>query len=82
MHYSYSKKCFTCFIVLMLLMAKIGFAAVRDTTAVTSSAAGPVSGIIVDENNRVVIGATITVKNKTTKTTSDKLGHFNFWKGN
>jgi TonB-linked SusC/RagA family outer membrane protein len=77
MAYCYSKKCFTGFIILMLLLVKTGFAAVQDTTArPVTKEPGTVTGTVVDQDNRPLIGVMITVKKDPAVTQTDKKGSF------
>jgi TonB-linked SusC/RagA family outer membrane protein len=76
MHYCYSKKCFTGIIILMLILAKTSYAAIQDTTARAVKTAELVNGTVVDENNRPINGATVSVKGKTTSVQTNISGYF------
>lgn len=77
MLYCYSKKCFTGIIILMLMLAKTSYAALRDTT-VTRGANTPdwVSGTVVSQDNRTLKDVKVYVNDSTTVVTTDEYGHF------
>ena len=60
----YSKKCFTGIIILGLMLAKTGYAAVRDTSATQAVkvAAGTVDGTVVNQEGRPIKDVTVSVK--------------------
>jgi TonB-linked SusC/RagA family outer membrane protein len=60
----------------MLILAKTSYAAIQDTTARAVKNADLVTGIVVDENNRPVKGATVTIKGKTSSVQTSTSGYF------
>lgn len=76
MHNCYLKKCFTGTILVMLLLARAGYAAVPDTTAKVNKTADMVTGVVVDENNRPVKSAHIVNKDKNSTAETDNGGNF------
>jgi len=77
MLYCYSKKCFTGIIILMLMLAKTSYAAMRDTTASQSSkTAGVVTGTVVNQENRTLKDVKVQVKGNAAFIKTDDNGHF------
>jgi TonB-linked SusC/RagA family outer membrane protein len=60
----------------MLALAKTGYAAIQDTTARAAKTTDIVTGVVVDENNRPLNGATIAIKGKTTIIKTNEAGNF------
>jgi len=76
MGYCYLKKCFAGIIILTLLYSTT-YAALRDTTYKAAvKTAGLVTGVVVDENNRPVKGAIVSVKGKPISAETDVTGNF------
>ncbi len=76
MLYCYTKKCFTAIIIISLALAKSSFAATADSTKTANSGNGITSGTVVDEENRPLKGATITVKGSSNAVQTNSDGHF------
>src|ERR1700733_6073843 len=77
MAYCYLKKCFTGFIILTFFLVKSSFANMQDTTAKSvNHVPGMVTGIVIDEENRPVKGAEVSVKGTATVFTTDITGRF------
>jgi TonB-linked SusC/RagA family outer membrane protein len=73
----YLKKCFTGFIILMFFSVRSGFAIMQDTTAKSvNHVPGMVKGIVIDEDNRPVKGAEVSVKGTAEVFTTNTTGHF------
>ena len=74
----YSKKCFTGIIIVMLLLAKTSFAAIRDTTILQANKIpGWVSGQVINQDHRPLNGVKVFVKNTQSTVLTDSAGHFN-----
>jgi len=72
----YLRRYFTGIVILMLMCANAAYASVHDTTK-TATPHGPVvTGLVVDENNRPVNGASVSVKTKAVSATTDQHGVF------
>ena len=77
MLYCYSKKCFTGIIILMLMLAKTGYATMRDTTvSAGKNTPGVVTGTVVNQENRTLKDVKVCVKGNTSFVTTDDNGHF------
>jgi len=77
MLYCYSKKCFTGIIILMLMLAKTSYAALRDTTVKRSAnTAGWITGTVVNQDNRTLKDVKVYVNDSTTFVKTDEYGHF------
>ncbi|SEO96252.1 SusC/RagA family TonB-linked outer membrane protein [Mucilaginibacter sp. OK283] len=76
MAYCYLKKCFTGFVILMLMLVKTGYAAMQDTTGRGSTHPGWVSGVVLDEYANPLNGVKVMVKGKTDASFTDKDGRF------
>lgn len=70
----YLRKYFTGIIILMVMWANAGYASVRDTTKTVTQHGPIITGLVVDENNRPISDASITVKNKAVSATTDAHG--------
>ena len=74
----YSKKCFTGIIIVMLLLAKTSFAAIRDTTILQAKKIpGWVSGQVINQDHRPLKDVKVFVKNTQSVALTDTDGHFN-----
>ncbi|WP_290308448.1 SusC/RagA family TonB-linked outer membrane protein [Mucilaginibacter flavus] len=76
MAYCYLKKCFTGFMILMLMLVKTGYAAMQDTTGRGSTHPDWVSGIVLDEFANPLKGVKVAIKGKAEAAVTDKDGHF------
>lgn len=70
----YLRKYFAGIIILMLMCAHTVYASVSDTTNTIAPKGKVVTGLVVDENNRPISGASVTVKNKALSVTTDDHG--------
>jgi TonB-linked SusC/RagA family outer membrane protein len=74
----YSKKCFTGIIILMLLLAKTSYAAMRDTTVRQGNKSPDlVTGTVIDQYVRGIKDVKVFIKGDKTFVTTDENGHFN-----
>ena len=76
MAYCYLKKCFTGFVILMLMLVKTGYAAMQDTTGRGSTHPDWVSGIVLDEYANPLKGVKVTIKGKTDAVVTGADGKF------
>ena len=77
MLYCYSKKCFTGIIILMLMLANTGYAAIRETTPKPASKnADQVTGTVVNKEGKTLKNVKVSVKGSQDFVVTDSLGHF------
>jgi len=77
MLYCYSKKCFTGIIILMLMLAKTSYAAVRDTTiSQGNKTTDMVTGTVINQESHTLKDVKVSVKGSTTFVKTDDNGHF------
>jgi TonB-linked SusC/RagA family outer membrane protein len=77
MLYCYSKKCFTGIIILMLMLAKTSYAAMRDTTLNPGSKTPDwVTGTVINKEGKTLKNVKISVKGNANFITTDDNGHF------
>ncbi|MDN5284272.1 MAG: SusC/RagA family TonB-linked outer membrane protein [Mucilaginibacter sp.] len=76
MVYCYLKKCFTGFVILMLMLVKTGYAAMQDTTGRGSTHPDWVSGMVLDEYANPLKGVKVIIKGKADAVVTDRDGRF------
>ncbi len=77
MLHCYSKKCLTGIFILMLLLVKTGYAAMRDTTVSSvSKAPDLVTGTVIDQYALGIKGVKVFIKGNANFVKTDENGHF------
>src|ERR1700761_3211351 len=78
MLHCYSRKCFTVVIILMLMVVKTTYAAMRDTTVMRqgNKTSGLVTGMVINTDGQAIKGVTVSIKNTNNFVETDEKGHF------
>jgi len=77
MLYCYSKKCFTVIIILMLMVAKTGYAAMRDTTVSQGNKTPDwVTGTVINTDGKAIKDVKVSVRDTKNFVATDDKGHF------